>query len=398
MELLSEQFSEEKKSEYDLKVSSAEIFEADTRANIDIQVATAKRYRRNLPSVLENILFLSTHEKETADSCFYSLKRDGKVVRGASIRLAEIIANCYGNLRASARIVANDGRTITAQGIAWDLENNVAYSIEVKRSITKKDGQPYSEDMVVVTSNACCSIALRNAIFKCVPLSITNSVQEKIRAVVLGKESDFQTVRVNAVRYFENQGVPLKTILSLFERKVIDDLTRDDVFDLRGIATAIKDGDTTLDLAFQLPSKANAVGKATKMLSIPVNDEIDESGLYQTTPIEYNSPNKVIINDVAKKEVLKKSNGNVKVLTVNKEQEVVFGEKEVSKDEFQLDETNFKAEITVQDDSANFVENRVEIPVLEEPKVVKKKYKPKDKEKKVNSEGFKHIENKNSLF
>ena len=32
-------------------------------------------------------------------------KRDGKVIRGASIRLAELIANCYGNIRTVARII-----------------------------------------------------------------------------------------------------------------------------------------------------------------------------------------------------------------------------------------------------------------------------------------------------
>lgn len=273
MTLLSEQFEESKRNNYDLNSPSVDIFEADTRANIDAQVSTAKRYPRNLKNVLENIYFLATQDKETADNCFYTIKRDGKTIRGASVRLAEIISNCYGNIRASSRIISNDGRVLTAQGICWDLENNVAYSIEVKRKITHKDGTPFSEDMQVVTANAVCSIAIRNAIFKCVPLGITNSVQERIKKVVLGSENDFTTIRKIAVEYFENQGVPTKTILSLFEKKTIDDLTREDVFDLRGIANAIKDGDTTLELAFSLSSKSNAIGKASRALSVPIDED-----------------------------------------------------------------------------------------------------------------------------
>ena len=269
MNLLSEQFDDTPTVNYDLKVNPVEVFEADTRANIDIQVSTAKKYKRHLPTVLENILFLATQDKETAENCFYALKRDGKVIRGASIRLAEIISNCYGNIRASARIIANDGKLVTAQGLCWDLENNVAYSVEVRRKITNKDGKPFSEDMQVVTSNAACAIAIRNAVFKCIPLALTSRVQDKIKQVMMGEEKDFATIRKNAVDYFEKQGVGVKNILALFEKRTIEELTREDVFDLRGIATAIKDGDTTIEQAFSVAPKSNPFGKASKILSIP---------------------------------------------------------------------------------------------------------------------------------
>ena len=277
MTLLSEQFNDNKNNDgYELRVSSAEIFEADTRANIDIQVATSKKFPRNLRNVLENIYFLATQDIDTADNCFYSIKRDGKVIRGASIRLAEIMANCYGNLRSSARIISNDGRIITAQGMCWDLENNVAYSIEVKRKSTDKRGRPFSEDMVVVTSNAACSIAIRNAIFKCIPLALTNRIQERIKLVMMGEEKDFNTIRKSSVEYFEKQGVAVKNILSLFDKKSIDELSRDDIFDLKGIATAIKDGDTTLELAFSISLKPTAVNKASKTLSVSLAEENEE--------------------------------------------------------------------------------------------------------------------------
>ena len=288
MTLLSEQFNEptSNSSNYDLKITSAEIFEADTRANIDLQVSTAKKYKRHLPSVLENILWYATEFGETSDNCFYSIKRDGKVIRGASIRLAEIMASCYGNLRSSARIISNDGRIITAQGMCWDLENNVAYAIEVKRKITDKTGRPFSEDMVVVTSNAACSIAIRNAIFKCIPLGLTYRIQEKIKLVMMGKEKDFNSIRKSSVEYFEKQGVAVKNILSLFDKKSIDELSRDDIFDLKGIATAIKDGDTTLELAFSISLKPTAVNKASKTLSVSLAEENEGNDIVELERFE----------------------------------------------------------------------------------------------------------------
>ena len=135
----------------------------DMRIAIDVSVATAKAYPRDLPKVLKNILFLATQDKETAENCFYSVKSEDKIIRGASIRLAEIITTCYGNIRSSAKMISNDGKVITVQGACWDLENNVAYSIDVVRSITDGSGKVFSEDRQILESMSACSIALRNA-------------------------------------------------------------------------------------------------------------------------------------------------------------------------------------------------------------------------------------------
>ena len=233
----------------------------------DLQISTAKKYPRDLKTVLKNILFLATQDKETADNCFYSVIRDGKTIRGASIRLAEIITTCYGNIRASSKIISNDGKFVTAQGMCWDLENNTAFSIEVVRKITDDYGRPLTDDLVAIASNVASSVALRNSIFKVVPMAITAKIQEEIRKVIMGEAKDFESIRKSAVEYFTQKGVAEKNILSLFNKKSSEDLTRDDVFDLRGIATAIKEGDTTIERAFSLSSKGNAIGKASRMLS-----------------------------------------------------------------------------------------------------------------------------------
>ena len=277
-------------TEKKMTVANTETFDADIRASIDIQVATARAYPRSLKKVLENITFLSTQDKETAESCFYSVKRDGKTIRGASIRLAEIITSCYGNIRASSRIISNDGKFITAQGMCWDLENNVAFSVEVKRKITDRFGRIFTDDMIVITSNACTSIALRNAVFKVIPQAVTSRVQNEIKRIILGEAKDFETTRKSAIEYFTQKGVSEKNILALFDKKSIDELDREDIFDLRGIANAIIDGDTTLELAFAVNTKPTAIGKASRFLSVPT-DEGDAE--YEKTNINKEIDNKV---------------------------------------------------------------------------------------------------------
>ncbi len=271
-------------------VNTSEISEG-SRAEIDVAVSTARKFPRDLVQSLKNILFLATQDKETADSCFYSVVKDGKTIRGASIRLAEIITSCYGNIRSSSSIISNDGKSITARGICWDLQNNVAYSVEVIRKITDASGRTISEDMQILESMAASSIALRNAIFKVVPAAITQRIQNEIKKIVMGESADFETIKNDTINHFIKKDVPEKNILAMFDKKTIEELTREDIFDLRGIITAIKEGDTTIQSAFSMAKSNNAIGKATKQLGdLPpmtnastISEKTINSGMHNAT-------------------------------------------------------------------------------------------------------------------
>ncbi|MFM7859586.1 MAG: hypothetical protein ACKO96_48585, partial [Flammeovirgaceae bacterium] len=139
-----------------------------TKAEIDTQIATAKAFPRSEKMFMDRAISMATVTEEIAQSCIYALPRGGKPIEGPSVRLAEIIVASYGNLRSSARIVDNDGKMITSQGVCHDLENNTAVSVDVKRRITDKNGKTFNDDMQVVTGNAANAIAFRNAVFKVV--------------------------------------------------------------------------------------------------------------------------------------------------------------------------------------------------------------------------------------
>src|SRR3954462_11756172 len=131
---------EEPVREVQLEGVAASALESLERASVDIQISTAHKYPRSLTVVKRRMMDLATLDEETAESCFYKLNRQGKSIEGPSIRLAEIAASSFGNLRYGARVIANDGKQITAQGFCHDLESNVMSTIEVKRRITGRDG------------------------------------------------------------------------------------------------------------------------------------------------------------------------------------------------------------------------------------------------------------------
>ena len=234
-----------------IEIKQAEMLQAINRAEVDTQIATAKQYPRDIYGALNNIKTIATLDNSTAEDCFYALRRQGTLIEGVSVRLAEIIAGAWGNMRVQTRIIGNDGKTITAQGVCHDLETNLAVSVEVKRRITDKSGKTYSEDMQVTTGNAASAIAFRNAVLKVVPKAVTKRVIDEIKQVALGKAIDLETRRQNMIAYFGKLGVSQTDILTYCGVKRIEEITSEMVFELSGLKNAIKEGTTTVPETFK---------------------------------------------------------------------------------------------------------------------------------------------------
>lgn len=257
-----------------LQMSNEASLAALTRSEIDVQIATAHQFPRNLSSVLNTIETLATMDEETAASCFYTLRRQGKVIEGPSVRMAEIVASSWGNLRVQSRIIGNDGKMITAQGACHDLQSNLAVSAEVKRRITDKNGRTFNEDMQVITGNAAMAIALRNAVFKVVPAALIKKAIDKAKKVSIGESMTLETSRAKMLEYFAKIGVEEKKVLDYLEISKVEEISIDMVVELRGLATAIKDGTTTVKEAFEPKvDEKRAQEVADKFKDFPKGDE-----------------------------------------------------------------------------------------------------------------------------
>lgn len=242
-------------------VDSINPIEAIERANIDIQIATAKKYPRSLARVKNDILSTATLDEETAESCFYVLpargSEGGKPIQGASVRLAEIAVSCFGNIKAGARIISNDGNFVTAQGICHDVEKNASVSVEVRRSIKGKNGKPYSDNMIQVTSQAACAIAYRNAVFKVVPLALVKPALDKAMQLAKGDIKSLSERRGIMVDKFAKLGITKERLAERVGKQSIDEITLDDLQTLTGCYNALKDGEAAVDDIFP-PTKKEA--------------------------------------------------------------------------------------------------------------------------------------------
>jgi hypothetical protein len=246
----------------DVKIEqgSVEIYQQQEKAVIDMQIATARQYPRSIHRSVSNAIATVTLDRETAQTCNYSLPRGGKTISGPSVHLAKILAQTWGNMRVEAKVVSVDNANLTSQAVAFDLENNLAIKVEVKRSIMTKKGR-MADDMITVTGNAANAIALRNAILSVIPKAVVDKVYNEAKNFITGDLSDEAKLvkkRKAVLDGFEKTyGVKEDQILSLLGKKEAINIDKDDIVTLIGLGQALKDGDTTVDQAFGLNIKPN---------------------------------------------------------------------------------------------------------------------------------------------
>lgn len=241
---------------------TAEILNSDSgtvallnKSEIDMQIATAHKYPRSIKRFRDESLAMVTLNEAVAQECIYSLPRDGKNIEGPSARFAEVIASAWGNSRAGARVVSDQGDFVTAQGVFHDLERNVAITYEVQRRIVDRSGRRFKPDMIGVTANAACSIALRNSILKGVPKAFWADMYEAARQTAIGDVQTLANRRARALTVLQKMGIKPEQVFAYFSISGEEDITLDHLATLYGIATALKEGETTPEQVF---SKAAA--------------------------------------------------------------------------------------------------------------------------------------------
>lgn len=235
----------------EIEVISPSAIEAITRAEVDTQIATAHRFPRSMQTFKRRAVEMATLDEETAASCIYSRPvGGGKFAEGLSVRTAEIVGACYGNLRVGAMIVEQTERYVTARGFAHDLESNFASSCEVIEATVKKDGKPYDERMRVVIAKACLAKARRDATFQVVPKALCKPIETAARAVALGDVTTLDKRRDAVMAWVSKLGIDPSRVFSALQIIGPEEIGMEQLATLTGLKTAIKDGEVTVDEAF----------------------------------------------------------------------------------------------------------------------------------------------------
>jgi hypothetical protein len=261
------------------------------KAEIDTQIATAKQYPRDLEKSLKNCRSMISLSPDVAASCNYSLTKGNNIIEGPSIRLAEIVMNNWGNIRAQARVVNEDNHFVYVQGVCHDLESNTAVSVDVKRRITYSNGKKYNADMIQTVSQAAVSIAIRNALFKVVPYAYVEVLREEAKKAVVGNKSQLAKRIDDCTSHFKALGVTEETLCKKIGVQNAKEMSEEKLLLLLGIATSLQQGLTSLENEFginqtkqQAPEASNHASRyamelskykeAIQKLGYQINDEL----------------------------------------------------------------------------------------------------------------------------
>lgn len=203
-----------------------------------------------------------------AEKAFYSFPRGGQKVEGPTIRFAEELARCWGNIDYGIKELSQDDGKSEMQAYAWDLETN-AQSVQNftnphQREVGKKMQTLTSQRDIYENNANMATRRLRSRILAILPSWFVEECITECKRTIAGNNDTPLIDRVKKmVLQFAKLGVTQEQIEARLKRK-IDTMTIDDFTDYIGIYNAIKNGESKVADWFEAEKVASELTDALK--------------------------------------------------------------------------------------------------------------------------------------
>lgn len=229
-------------------------------AEIDVAIATAHRFKRNEVMAIERAKKMATLSEDVAEQCEYA--RDvggGEIARGPSIRMAEIMAITWGNMKVATRTIEIGRDRVSIQWVAHDLEANLMTSGELSKSImtSAKRGTPrrFSESAITSTVLGQHATGRRDGILSLIPRALTEQVMNEVRKVKQGNAASHKARLDKLMERFDKLGVTEDRVLAVCKVKKREQVNPEWLDYLFSLGVSVKDGIMTWDEAFPKVTK-----------------------------------------------------------------------------------------------------------------------------------------------
>lgn len=205
----------------------------------------AKRFPRDEALAYSKIM-TSCSRPTLAASGEYAYPRGGQTVSGPSIRLAEELARCWGNIEYGIRELSRQEGNSEMEAYAWDLETNTYSSQKFTvRHLRDKNGGAQvltqERDIYEITANMG-GRRLRARLLAILPPDLVEAAVNQCRKTLAGDNSLPLADRVRAlVDAFSPLGVTEKH-LRAYLNKSLDEILPEEIATLRGVYNSIKNG------------------------------------------------------------------------------------------------------------------------------------------------------------
>ena len=227
----------------------------------------AKRFPRDEVASYANAI-KSCQRADMAAKAFYAYPRAGQTVEGPTIRFAEELARCWGNIDYGIKELSQDGGKSELQAYAWDLETN-AQSVQNftnphQREVKGKMQTLTSQRDIYENNANMATRRMRARILAILPAWYVEGCIAECKKTLAGKNETPLIDRVkNMIVQFAKYGVSQEMIERRLKRKV-DTMTPDDFTEYTGIYNAIKGGESKVHEWFEAPAEATELTAALK--------------------------------------------------------------------------------------------------------------------------------------
>lgn len=227
----------------------------------------AKQFPRNYLQAYAKALE-ACKRKGFAEKAFFSYPRGREMVSGVTIRFAEEMARCYGNMDYGIKELSHEEGKSEMQAYAWDLETNTVssqnFTVEHIRETRQGNSRLTSQrDIYEKTANDGAR-RLRSRILAILPPDLVEDCIAECKKTLAGSNDMPLSDRIKQlVVYFSKKGVTQEMIEKRLGHK-IEAMTPDEVADYIGIYNGINQKETNVSDWFEQPKTASQISELMK--------------------------------------------------------------------------------------------------------------------------------------
>ena len=234
------------------------------------KLVIAKNFPRNEVEAYAKAM-QACKRKSLAEKATYSYPRSGSTISGPSIRLAEELARCWGNIDFGIKELSQKEGESEMQAYCWDMETNTISSqtfVVAHVRDTKNNGQQkLTTQRDIYENNAnMAGRRLRARILAVLPPDLVEAAVAECKKTLAGSNDIPITDRIKKMAVaFEKFGIKPAVIEKRLGRK-LDTMTADDISEYIGIYNSLKDGNTTVSDWFDVKLNSDRAKKLTDEL------------------------------------------------------------------------------------------------------------------------------------
>lgn len=239
-------------------------------AEVQAQYVIAKRFQRDENASLVRIIN-ACKRPLLAEQAIYAYPRGGALITGPSVRLAEALAQAWGNIDCGVREVSQSNGVSVAEAYAIDLETNVRIvkTFHVPHVRDTKQGRKRltdSRDIYEAVANQGAR-RLRACVLGVIPADVVDASVRQCTKTLESSDVPISEQIRKLVLAFDEIGVKTEHIEQRLGHK-LDAIIPAEIVTLRGIYKSIKDGMADRSQFFNINTKASSKESQEELLDL----------------------------------------------------------------------------------------------------------------------------------